>query len=177
MYNETSRDVKGFITSQQTSQQYTPPDMHRTNTAEIALQTYKSCIKSTIASLLPTFPIALWCKLLPQIDLSVNIFRKYRQNLLLSAWAAMGGKYHFDSTPIAPAGSEMLMHENPGRRRTFEYNAKKAWYISPYLCHYRTFNGIMASTGAEWMSDTVKFKHHAIDIPQRTPADRILEAT
>ena len=111
MDNETSKDVEDFIASQKTSQKYTPPDMYRKNPAERALQTYKSCIKSTIASLTPTFPISLWCKLLPQINLSVNIFRKCRQNPLLSAWAAMEGKYHFDSTPIAPAGSEMLMHE------------------------------------------------------------------
>ena len=151
--------------------------MHRTNPAERALQTYKSCIKSTIASLPPTFPIALWCKLLPQIDLSVNIFRKCRQNPLLSSWAAMEGEYHFDLTPIAPAGSKMLMHEKPGRRQTFGYNAKKAWYIPPCLRHYHTFKGIMASTGAERMSNTVKFKHHTIAIPELTPADRILEAT
>ena len=35
----------------------------------------------------------------------------------------------------------------------------------------------MASTGAERMSDTIKFKHHAIAIPLLTPDDRILEAT
>ena len=35
----------------------------------------------------------------------------------------------------------------------------------------------MASTGAERMSNTVKFKHHAIAIPQLTPSERILEAT
>ena len=34
----------------------------------------------------------------------------------------------------------------------------------------------MASTGAERISDTVQFKHHAISIPQLTPNDRILEA-
>ena len=151
--------------------------MHRTNPAERALQTYKSFIKSTIASLPPTFTIALWCKLLPQINLSVNIVRKCRQNSILSAWAAMEGKYHFDSTPIAPAGTDMLMHENPGHIWTFGYNTKKAWYIAPCFCHYRTFKGIMASTGAERISDTVKFKHRAIAIPQITPADRIFEAT
>ena len=75
----------------------------------------------------PTFPIALWCKLLPQIDLSINIVRNFRQKPLLPAWAAMEGEYHFDLTPIALAGSEMLMHEKPGRRRKFGYNAKKAW--------------------------------------------------
>ena len=34
----------------------------------------------------------------------------------------------------------------------------------------------MTSTGAERILDTVRFKHHAIAIPQLTPADRILEA-
>ena len=34
----------------------------------------------------------------------------------------------------------------------------------------------MASTGAERLSDTVQFNHHAITIPHLTPANRILEA-
>ena len=37
MDNETSKDVKNFIATQQTKQQYTPPDMYRTNPAERAL--------------------------------------------------------------------------------------------------------------------------------------------
>ena len=34
----------------------------------------------------------------------------------------------------------------------------------------------MASTGAERLSDTVQFKHHAINIPHLTPAEIIQEA-
>ena len=34
----------------------------------------------------------------------------------------------------------------------------------------------MSSTGVERISDTVRFKNHAIAILQLTPADRILEA-
>ena len=71
----------------------------------------------------------------------------------------------------------MLMHEKPNRRKTFGLNAKKTWYIAPYFKNYRTFKGILQSTGAELMSDTVRFNHHAIEIPQFTPADRILEVT
>ena len=33
----------------------------------------------------------------------------------------------------------------------------------------------MVSTGAKRISDTVRFKHHAITIPHLTPAYRILE--
>ena len=113
--------------------------MHRTNPAERALKTYKSCMKSTTASLPPTSLISLWCRLLPQVDISVNIVRKCRQNPLMFAWTAMEGEYHFDSTPIAPPGTEILMHKKPGRRQNFGYNAKKSWYISPCLRHYCTF--------------------------------------
>ena len=129
-----------------------------------------------MVSLPPTFPIAYWCRLLSQIYFSVNIVRKCRQNPLLSAWTSMEGEFHFYATPIAPPGSEMLMHEKPNRRKTFGFNAKKAWYIAPCFKHYRTFKGIMASSGAERLSDTVQFKHHVITIPHLTPADIILEA-
>ena len=57
------------------------------------------------------------------------------------------------------------------------FRAKKAWHIAPCFKHYQTFKGIMASTGAERLSDMVRFKHHVITIPHLTPADRILEAT
>ena len=121
-------------------------------------------------------PHCIWCRLIPQIDFIVNIVRKCRQNPLLYAWVAMEGEFHFNSNPIDPPGSEILMHEKPNQRRTFVFNAKKAWYIAPCFQNYRKFKGIMASTGAERISDTVRFKHHAIAIPQLTPSKRIPEA-
>ena len=71
------------------------------------------------------FPIAYWCRLLPQTDLSVNIVRPSHQNPLLSTWTAMEGELHFDTTPIAPPGSEMLMHQKPARRSSFGLNVKR----------------------------------------------------
>ena len=68
------------------------------------------------------------------------------------------------------------MHEKPNRRNTFRLNANKSWYIAPCFKHYLTFKGSLPSTGAERMSDTVRFKHHSIAIPQLTPVDRILKA-
>ena len=47
--------------------------------AENAVQTYKSCFKSTTALLPSTFPISYWCHLLEQIDLTVNIVRPCRK--------------------------------------------------------------------------------------------------
>ena len=174
--NETSKDVEDFIRSENASYQYTPPDMHRANPAERAIQTWKAVMKSVLASLPPLFPIANWCRLCEHVDFCVNIVRKCRQNPRLSAWAAMEGEYHYDATPIAPPGSEMLLHEKPNRRRSWGFNAKKAWYLGPCFNHYRSFRGILPSTGAERVSDTVKFKHHAVAVPDLTPADRIVDA-
>ena len=89
--------------------------------------------------------------------------------------AAMEGNFHFNATPIAPSGSEMLMHEKPNQRHSLGYNAKKAWYIGPCFRHYCSFHGILPSTGGERVSNTVHFNHHVLTIPQLTPADRILE--
>ena len=87
----------------------------------------------------------------------------------------MEGEYHFDATTIAPLGSKLLMHDKPGKRQSFGFNSKKGWYLGPCLKHYRTFWGILPSTGGERLSNTVRFQHHAIATPDLTPADRILE--
>ena len=70
----------------------------------------------------------------------------------------------------------MLMHEKPNRRNKLGLNTKKTWYIASCFNNYQTFKGILQSTGEERISDTVRFKHHAIAIPGITPADIILEA-
>ena len=173
--NERSQEVENFILSQDADVQYTSPGRH-CRPAERAVQTYKSCFKSITASLPPNFPISYWCRLLEQCDLCVNIVRPHRQNPRLSAWAAMEGEFFFEATPIAPPGSSMLMQVKPGERASWQHNAKKAWYVGPCLKHYRSFKGVLPSTRGERISNSVRFQHHAINIPTRTPADRILEA-
>ena len=71
----------------------------------------------------------------------------------------------------------MLMQVKTGDRTTYGLNAKKAWHLGPCLNHFRSFWGTLPSTKGERISDTVKFQHHAIAMPQLTPANRILEAT
>ena len=57
MDNETSAEVETFIKSQQTDLQYSAPGRH-CKPAKRAVQTYKSCFKSIVASLPPNFPIS-----------------------------------------------------------------------------------------------------------------------
>jgi len=174
--NETSRDVEAFVAAEQVKIQYTPPDMHRTNPAERAVRTWKNHFTAGIAGLPPAFPIANWCRLTAQTDMTLNMLRPCRLNPLLSAHEAMDGSFSFDATPLAPLGTAVLIHLKPTRRLTWGYHAAKAWYLSHAANHYRCIRVIMHDTGAERVTDTFRFQHHAIPVPHITPTDRIIEA-
>ena len=150
MDNETSNEVKEFIHELNTGLQYTTPGCHCAP-AEKTVQTYKSCFKSTTALLPAESPINIWYRLLPQIDRSVNKVRPNRQNSKISDWAAMEGEYLFDLTPITLQCTAMLMYNRPENRRSFGHNTRKVWYSGPCFNHYRTFKGILPSTGKERM--------------------------
>ena len=177
MDNETSHEVEKFIQGQQTRIQYTPPDMHRTNPAERAIRTWKNHFLAGIAGLPKSFPIANWCRLTKQCDTTLNMLRPCRQNPLLSAHEALEGSFSFDATPMAPLGTEVLVHMKPNRRSTWGYHASKAWYLSHSPNHYRCIRVLMADTGGERITDTFRYIHHALPVPKITATDRILEAT
>jgi hypothetical protein len=177
MDNETSHEVKKFIQGQQTRLQYTPPDMHRTNPAERAIRTWKNRFLAGIAGLPKSFPIANWCRLTKQCDTTLNMLRPCCQNPLLSAHEALEGSFSFDATPMAPLGTEVLVHMKPNRRSTWGYHASKAWYLSHSPNHYRCIRVLMADTGGERITDTFRYNHHAIPVPKITATNRILDAT
>eukprot|EP00957_Ditylum_brightwellii_P055189 4183804-Ditylum_brightwellii.AAC.1 len=89
--NETSHELKAWIEGQQTTVQYTPPDMHRTNATEKAIQTWKNHFLAGLTSLPAKFPINFWCSLIPQANITLNLLRLCRINPALSAQAAMHG--------------------------------------------------------------------------------------
>jgi hypothetical protein len=59
--NKTSHDMEAFVKSQHTHLQYTPSNIHRTNPAERAIQTWKNHFLVGIAGLPKSFPVANWC--------------------------------------------------------------------------------------------------------------------
>jgi hypothetical protein len=151
--------------------------MHRTNPAERAIRTWKNHFLAGIAGLPKSFPIANWCRLTKQCDTTLNMLRPCRQNPLLSAHEALEGSFSFDATPMAPLGTEVLVHMKPNRRSTWGYHASKAWYLSHSPNHYRCIRVLMADTGGERITDTFRYNHHAIPVPKITATDRILNAT
>jgi hypothetical protein len=115
MDNETSKYVEAFIPSQYVTLRYTPPDIYCTNSAKRAIRTWNNHFPAGIASLFKSFPIANWCHLTNQCDYTINMLRPCCQNPALSAFEAMEGLFSFDATPMAPPGTDVLVHLKPSR--------------------------------------------------------------
>ena len=83
------------------------------------------------------FPLNKWDSLLPQAVITLNLLRTSRLNPKLSAHALLNGPYDFNTTPMAPPGSKIRVHEKPALRGTWAAHAINAWYHGPALYHYR----------------------------------------
>jgi hypothetical protein len=73
--NKASAELKEAIKKNCTIQ-LVPPDNHRRNLAERAIQTFQNYFKAIIAGVDDSFPMKLWDKLLPQIALTLNLLRQ-----------------------------------------------------------------------------------------------------
>ncbi len=89
----------------------------------------------------------------------------------------MEGSFLFDATPMAPPGTKVLLHLKPTKCKSWAFHASNGWYIGPSLKHYCCIRAFMEDTCGERLSDTFRFKHHAMPVPKITPTDRILAAT
>jgi hypothetical protein len=98
-------------------------------------------------------------------------------NPLLSTHKALEGTFLFDATPMAPLGTEVLVHQKPSWRKTWGYHATKAWYLSHAASQYNCICVIMKKTGVERVMDMFHYQNHAIPVPVITATDCILEAT
>jgi hypothetical protein len=53
-----------------------PPDDHRRNMAEKAIQTFKDHMVSVLSGCSPHMPMHLWCQLLPQMEQQLLLLRQ-----------------------------------------------------------------------------------------------------
>ena len=111
IYNEIFAALKDLITTSSLDVQLVPPHLHRRNSAEQAIRTFKSHFISILCGNDPSFPINLWDKLLPQAILILNLLRTSRLNPKLSAYAQVWGPFDYNRIPLAPLGKQLLIHE------------------------------------------------------------------
>ena len=111
--NKVSQDLITAKTKNKTTFQLVPPYTHRANAAERAIQTFKAHFTAGLASVDPNFPVNEWDRLLQQAFLTLDLLRTARVNLLLSAYAYLYSNFNFNSTPLAPPGTKVVVHIKP----------------------------------------------------------------
>ena len=117
--------------------QLVPPDTHRRNLAERAIQTFKSHFISILAGVDPAFPMSLWDRLLPQAVLTLNLLRQANKTPTMSAYQYVNGPFDYNVTPLGPLGCKVQFHESINRRRTWDPRALTGWYLGTSIEHYR----------------------------------------
>ena len=174
--NECSTALKEFMKDEQVDYQLVPPGQHRRNPSERAICTLKNHLIAGIASCDPNFPLHLWCYLMPQCLLTLNLMRGSRINPKLSAWAQVNGPYDYNKTPMGPPGTQILAHEKPSKRGTFASHAKEGWYIGPAMESYRCYQVWIPETRATRIVDTLDWFPKQVTMPIASSMDLILAA-
>ena len=106
--NKCPAGLKTFLKQEGVTFQIAPPNLHRTNSAESAIQTFKDHLVAGRSICDPNFPLHFWDQLLPQATLTLNLLRPSRINPRLSADAQLNGIFDFNRTPLAPPGTKVI---------------------------------------------------------------------
>ena len=85
--NQASAEYKAAIEASGMTYELVPPDEHRRNMAEKAIQTFKDHFVGVLSGCAPSMPIHLWCQLLPQVERQLLLLRQSRVHPNLSAYA------------------------------------------------------------------------------------------
>ena len=102
--NEVPKELKQAIRENGCTIELTPPDMHRRNIAERAIQTTKNHVIPCLAGLPNDFLIREWDELLPQILLTLNLLHASNVAPNISAYAYHHGQFNYDRMPLLPDG-------------------------------------------------------------------------
>ena len=106
-----------------------PPNDHCRNMAEKAIQTFKDHFVGVLSGCAPTFPLHLWCQLLPQVERQLLLLRQSRLHPNLSAYAHVHDHHDYNMHLFIPIGMEALIHNKPHKRRTYLKHCKKTFVL------------------------------------------------
>ena len=139
MDNEVSEKFKEYFKDSNIKFRLVPPHMHRGNTTERAVITFKDHFISSLCNLYPILPFYLWDRLLPQVTMTLNMLRKSQLNPGLSAYEQVYGIQVFERASLAPLVCKVKNHEKPHKRLSYAPHSVDGWYLGPAVHHYRCY--------------------------------------
>ena len=174
--NEASDDYLEQITKHGIEWEKVPPHNHRRNLAEKAIQTAKGHITANMVGCDESFPMREWHRIIPQIELTLNMLRASNIRPTISAHTYVHGLHDYNKTPLAPIGCKTQCFVGPDQRTSYGEHSMDSWYIGTSNEHYRCYRVYMKATRAERITDTILFRHKHLTSPSVTKADAITQA-
>ena len=153
-----------------------PPHNHRRLIAEQAIQTAKAHLIANILGCDPTFPMREWHRLMPHIEMTLNMLRASNVRPMISAHSYVHGIHDYNKMPLAPIGCATQCFASPNQRKSFGAHSIDSWYIGTSPDHYRSNIVLVDETKAERITDTIIFHHRRITNPAVSRADEIVAA-
>eukprot|EP00804_Cyclotella_cryptica_P020576 CCRYP_003416-RA/>CCRYP_003416-RA protein AED:0.30 eAED:0.30 QI:0/0/0/1/1/1/3/0/460 len=152
--NEASAAYKQAILNSGLTYQLVPPDDHHRNVAEKAIQTWKDHFITVLSGTADTFPLHLWCQLIPHMERQLNLLRQSNANSKISEYAHLYGPHDYNALPFVPLG----------------------WVIGTSTEHYRCWKIWSPATRSTRIAATVFFKHKHLTNRSISPADALIAA-
>ena len=145
--NEQSSLVSAICVRNKIKLELVPPGNHRSNTAERAIDTWKSHKISMMATADEECDPKVFKHFNKQGELTINLLRQSGMSKFVSAWHQVNGKYNFNNTPIAPPGIKVEFYQSRSRREsTWSPKSVKGFYVGPAMDHHRCYKIYSEST-------------------------------
>ena len=176
LYNECPTVLKTFMREVNEKFQLVLHRIHRRNSAERAIRTFKEHFIAGLSSTHKDFPLHIWCRLIPHAILMLNLLRQSRMNPKLSGYAQLHEGFNYNATSLALPGTQVIIHENPTVRGTWASHGVKGWYLGPSMNHYCCHHIYVTKTRGEIDSDCVEFFPHSTPLPYKSSAENSIIA-
>jgi hypothetical protein len=168
--NETSGLVEQYFKSVNVMFQYVPPNDHRANRAERAIQSFKNHMISSLSTVSTQFPMKKWPLLLEQVLLTLNHLRPWSADPSISAYHGLHKeRLDFNKYQLRPVGTYAKVFVDPSNRGTWAPHAENSIYIAPAFDHYRSWKFLILSTDSIRVSNTADFFLNYL--PPRDPVE------
>ena len=92
-----------------------------------------------------------------------------RMNPKLSGYAQHRWVFNYNATPLAPPGTQVIIHEKPTVRVTWSSYGVKWWYLGPSMNHYQCHHAYVTKKRGERDSYFVEFSHIILHSPTLLP--------
>jgi hypothetical protein len=176
--NEVNELLFAAIKANKCAYQIATAHDHRQLIAERSIQTYKyQHLISVLNGTDKDFPAFLWCSLLEQVNIPINLLRHSRIHPKRSAYAELHGHFDFNSTPLGIPGTKAVIFESVSQRpSSFADHGKTGWYIGPCINKDRNYRVYVTATRADRESNRVDLFPTKCRLPISTDATRLTAA-